>query len=48
MGPTDLVQAFGSSGATWSRVLNGLATQGLAIKTSQKYKLTEVGWHFAS
>lgn len=48
VGPTDLVQAFGSSGATWSRVLNGLATQGLAIKTSQKYKLTEVGWHFAS
>lgn len=48
VGPTDLVQAFGSSGATWSRVLSSLAAQGLVLKTSQKYQLTAIGRSFVS
>lgn len=43
VGPTDLVQAFGSSAATWSRALSALAAQGAVIKHGQKYQLTEFG-----
>ena len=46
VGPTDLVQAFGSSSATWSRVLSNLAAQGLVLKLSQKYQLTAIGRSF--
>lgn len=46
-GPTDLVRAFGSSAATWSRTLSSMATQGLVIKVGQKYQLTEIGRAFA-
>ena len=42
-GPTDLVQAFGSSAATWSRALSSLAAQGAVVKGGQKYHLTEFG-----
>ena len=42
-GPTDLVQAFGSSAATWSRALSSLAAQGAVIKRGQKYQPTEFG-----
>lgn len=42
-GPTDLVQAFGSSAATWSRALAALAAQGAVIKRGQKYQPTEFG-----
>lgn len=42
-GPTDLVQAFGSSAATWSRALASLAAQGAVIKRGQKYQPTEFG-----
>ena len=42
-GPTDLVQAFGSSAATWSRALSALAAQGAVLKRGQKYQLTEFG-----
>ena len=42
-GPTDLVQAYGSSAATWSRELSALAAQGAVIKTGQKYRPTEFG-----
>ena len=43
VGPTDLVQAFGSSAATWSRALSSLAAQGAVIKRGQKYQPTEFG-----
>lgn len=42
-GPTDLVRAFGSSAATWSRALSSMAAQGLVTKVGQKYQLTGVG-----
>ena len=42
-GPTDLSNAFGGSNATWSRALQTLANQGIAIKDSQKYRLTAFG-----
>lgn len=42
-GPTDLVQAYGSSSATWSRALSALAAQGAVLKGGQKYQLTEFG-----
>ena len=42
-GPTDLVRAFGSSAATWSRTLSTLSAQGIALKRGQKYRLTEFG-----
>lgn len=42
-GPTDLVQAFGSSAATWSRTLSALSSQGAVHKGGQKYQLTEYG-----
>ena len=42
-GPTDLVRAFGSSAATWSRTLSAMAAQGLATKVGQKYRLTGIG-----
>lgn len=42
-GPTDLVQAFGSSAATWSRALAALAAQGAVVKRGQKYQPTEFG-----
>ena len=42
-GPTDLSNAFGGSNATWSRALQTLANQGVAIKDSQKYRLTAFG-----
>ena len=43
VGPTDLVQAHGSSAATWSRELSALAAQGAVIKSGQKYRPTEFG-----
>ena len=46
VGPTDLVGAYGSSGATWSRVLSALSAQGLVAKRGQKYHLTGVGRAF--
>lgn len=42
-GPTDLAAAFGSSNATWSRELEALAGQGLAVKQGQKRVLTDMG-----
>ncbi len=42
-GPTDLVRAFGSSAATWSRALSSMAAQGLVTKVGQKYQLTGIG-----
>ena len=42
-GPTELVRAYGSSGATWSRTLAALAAQGLVTKVGQKYHLTGIG-----
>ena len=42
-GPTELVRAYGSSGATWSRTLASLAAQGLVTKVGQKYHLTGIG-----
>lgn len=42
-GPTDLVQAYGSSAATWSRALAALAAQGAVTKVGQKYHPTEFG-----
>ena len=42
-GPTDLVRAYGSSGATWSRTLSALAAQGIVTKVGQKYHLTGIG-----
>lgn len=42
-GPTDLVRAFGSSNATWSRELSGLAQAGFVSKHGQKYVLTQAG-----
>ena len=42
-GPTDLVKAYGSSAATWSRELSSLAAQGAVLKSGQKYQPTEYG-----
>ena len=42
-GPTDLMQALGSSTATWSRELGTLAEIGLVVKHGQKYILTQIG-----
>ena len=42
-GPTDLVHAYGSSAATWSRALASLASQGAVMKVGQKYQPTEFG-----
>lgn len=42
-GPSDLAQAYGQSGPTWSRVLATLHKQALVIKQGQKYHLTEAG-----
>lgn len=42
-GPTELVRTYGASSATWSRVLNSLAAQGLVGKAGQKYQLTGIG-----
>lgn len=42
-GPTDLANAFGGSNPTWSRALQTLASQGVVIKDSQKYRLTGYG-----
>lgn len=46
VGPTELVQAYGSSSATWSRTLAALAAQGLVIKEAQKYRPTAIGRAF--
>nr|WP_239471502.1 ATP-binding protein [Olsenella profusa] len=46
VGPTELVRAFGSSAATWSRTLSNLNAQGLVTKVGQKYQLTAVGRTF--
>ena len=46
-GPTDLVRAFGSSSATWSRALAALAAQGAVMKVGQKYRPTEFGMTLA-
>lgn len=42
-GPTDLANTLGGSNATWSRALQDLAGQGVVIKDSQKYRLTDYG-----
>ena len=42
-GPTELTQAFGSSGPTWSRVLSNLSNMGLLTKAGQKYRPTTIG-----
>ena len=42
-GATDLQREFGSSTPTWSRTLSALASQGIVIKDSQKYRLTTFG-----
>lgn len=42
-GPTDLVNTFGSSAPTWSRVLAQLSSLGLAEKHGRKYTLSERG-----
>lgn len=42
-GPTDLANAYGGSNPTWSRALQALASQGVVIKDSQKYRLTGYG-----
>ena len=42
-GPTELAEAFGQSGPTWSRELGALSKQGFVIKRGQKYHLTELG-----
>lgn len=42
-GPTDLVNTFGSSAPTWSRVLAQLSSLGLAEKHGRKYALSERG-----
>lgn len=47
-GPTELVRAYGASSATWSRVLNSLAAQGLVGKAGQKYQLTGIGRSIAA
>ena len=46
VGPTELVRAFGSSAATWSRALSNLGAQGLVMKVGQKYQLTAIGRTF--
>ena len=46
-GPTDLTQAYGLSGPTWSRTLSNLAAQGLVLKSGQKYQLTTIGRSFS-
>lgn len=46
VGPTELVRAFGSSAATWSRSLSNLSAQGLVMKVGQKYQLTAIGRTF--
>ena len=48
VGPTELVRAYGSSSATWSRALASLSAQGIIIKVGQKYQLTTIGRSFAS
>ena len=47
VGPTELVRAYGSSSATWSRTLSSLSAQGLVMKVGQKYQLTAIGRTFA-
>lgn len=42
-GPTELAQAYGHSGPTWSRELATLGECGFVIKRGQKYYLTELG-----
>ncbi len=45
-GPTELTQAYGSSGPTWSRELKALVDTGLITKAGQKYRLTTIGRSF--
>ncbi len=42
-GPTELTNAFGHSGPTWSRELATLSGYGFATKHGRKYFLTELG-----
>lgn len=42
-GPTELTNAFGHSGPTWSRELATLSGCGFAMKHGRKYFLTELG-----
>ncbi len=44
-GPTELTNAFGHSGPTWSRELATLSGYGFATKHGRKYFLTELGRH---
>ncbi len=43
VGPTDLVNAYGGSPATWTRQLQELEEQGVIKKQGQKRHLTELG-----
>ena len=43
VGPKDLMEAYGQSAPTWSRVLNGLESRGLVRKSGQKRTLTDAG-----
>ena len=42
-GPTELADAYGQSGPTWSRELTALSRQGFVVKQGQKYYLTDLG-----
>ncbi len=43
VGPTDLVNAYGGSLATWTRQLQSLESKGYLFKDKQKRRLTEAG-----
>lgn len=47
-GPSDLVDTYGLSLATWSRELKQLSSIGLVLKRGQKYQLTEFGQNWAN
>ena len=42
-GPTELADAYGQSGPTWSRELATLNKRGFVVKQGQKYYLTDLG-----
>lgn len=46
-GPSELTEAYGQSGPTWSRELATLGKRGFTVKQGQKYYLTELGASWA-
>lgn len=46
-GPSELTEAYGQSGPTWSRELATLGKRGFTVKQGQKYYLTELGANWA-